>query len=95
MLSASSIESKLRACSLPGLSQHVRSDGFVMPSYDGLGIANVPATLAALFGAELPATCPPLQRELWSGWLDGLRRVVLVVVDALGYLQLVGFFGFI
>jgi hypothetical protein len=88
MLSASSIESKLRARSLPGLSQHVRSDGFVMPSYDGLGIANVPATLAALFGAELPATCPPLQRELWSGWLDGLRRVVLVVVDALGYLQL-------
>jgi hypothetical protein len=86
VLSASSIESALRARSLPG--QHASLDEFVMPSYDGWGIANVPATLAALFGASLPASCPPLQQELWSGWSDGLQRVVLIVVDALGYLQL-------
>jgi hypothetical protein len=88
MLSASLIEGRLRARSLSGLSEDLRSDGLVMPSYDGWGIANIPATLAGLFGAELPAACPPLQRELWSDWSDGLRRVVLVVVDALGYLQL-------
>jgi len=86
VLSASSIESALRARSLP--SQYVPVGEFVMPSYDGWGIANVPATLAALLGASLPALCPPLQQELWSGWSDGLQRVVLIVVDALGYLQL-------
>jgi hypothetical protein len=86
VLVASSIESALRARPLPG--QHASLGEFVMPSYDGWGIANVPATLAALFGAVLPASCPPLQQELWSGWSDGLQRVVLVVVDALGYLQL-------
>lgn len=88
MFSASVIEDRLRARVLRGLSQQVSSNGFVMPSYDGWGIANVPATLAGLFGGELPGACPPLQRELWSGWIDGLQRVILVVVDALGYLQL-------
>ncbi len=88
MFSASSIEDRLRARALPGLSQQVASNGFVMPSYDGWGVANIPATLASLFGGDLPAACPPLQRELWLGWTDGLRRVILVVVDALGYLQL-------
>lgn len=88
MFSASSIEDRLRARALPGLSQQVSSDGFVMPSYDGWGIANIPATVAGLFGGDLPAACPPLQQELWSGWADSLQRIVLVVVDALGYLQL-------
>jgi hypothetical protein len=84
--SASSIERVLRARSLP--DQRVPAGEFVLPSYDGWGIANVPATLAALLGASLPVPCPPLQRELWSGWSDGLQRVVLIVIDALGYLQL-------
>ena len=88
MFSASSIENRLRTRALPGLSGQVSLDEFVMPSYDGWGIANIPATLACLFGGGLPSACPPLQRELWSGWTDGLRRVILVVVDALGYLQL-------
>jgi hypothetical protein len=88
MVSASSIEDRLRARVLPALSQQVSSEGFVMPSYDGWGVANVPATLAGLFGGSLPGACPPLQQELWSGWMEGLRRIVLVVVDALGYLQL-------
>ena len=60
----------------------------MLPHYQGLGIANLPATIAALLGAELPGACPPLERELWAGWQDGLKRVVLVVLDALGYLQL-------
>jgi hypothetical protein len=63
-------------------------EGWVMPRYDGLSIANLPATVAALLGADLPGALPPLPEELWRDWLPGLRRVVLVVLDALGYRML-------
>ena len=81
------IETRLRTHTLPGSGLDPGGE-FVMPHYQGLGIANLPATIAALLGAELPGACPPLERDLWAGWQDGLRRVVLVVLDALGYLQL-------
>ncbi len=61
---------------------------WVWPDYQGAGIANLPATVAALLGGELPGACPPLRRELWSGWGDDIQRVILVVLDALGYRQL-------
>jgi predicted AlkP superfamily pyrophosphatase or phosphodiesterase len=64
--------------------------GWMMPQYDGLSIANLPATVAALLGTDLPGALQPLPRELWSRWLPGLRRVVLVVLDALGYRLLHG-----
>jgi hypothetical protein len=60
----------------------------VMPHYQGLGVANLPATVAALLGGELPGACPPLRQDLWADWRDGLERVILVVIDALGYRQL-------
>ncbi len=77
------------------IEAHLRARGceflpegeFLLPHYDGLGIANLPATLAALLGAELPGACPPLRADLWADWGE-VRRVVLLVVDALGYLQL-------
>jgi hypothetical protein len=59
-----------------------------MPHYEGLGIANLPATIAALFGADLAVGCPPLQADIWSEWRDGLRSIVMIVIDALGYQQL-------
>lgn len=60
-------------------------EGWVMPHYAGLSIANLPSTLAALLGSPLPGASPPLPDALWSGWAPGLRRVVLIVLDALGY----------
>jgi len=88
MYDAAVIEERLRARSLPGLEGALIGTGWVMPNYEGLGIANLPATIAALFGRELPGACPPLERELWVRWREGLRRIVLVLIDALGYLQL-------
>ena len=85
---AAAIEAQLRAHSFPLLEGHLPPGEFVMPHYGGLGLANLPATMAALLGAELPGDCPPLRQELWADWRDGLRRIVLVIVDALGYLQL-------
>ena len=75
------------------LSRHLHdllppSEHWVLPHYDGLSIANIPATVAALMGGELPGALPPLPNELWAEWRPGLRRVVLVILDALGYRML-------
>jgi len=64
------------------------AEGWVLPHYEGLSIANLPATIAALLGTNLPGALPTLPEQIWSGWLPGLRRVVLVILDALGYRML-------
>lgn len=88
MLDTPSIIAALRARVPPGLDKVLPPGEFLFPSYDGWGIANLPATIAALFGVELDGVCPPLPRDLWAEWSDGLKRIVLVLVDALGFLQL-------
>jgi predicted AlkP superfamily pyrophosphatase or phosphodiesterase len=61
--------------------------GFVAPRYDGWGIANVAPTMLRAFGVadEHPglneAVLPPAM-------LDGVRRIVCLIVDAFGYRQL-------
>lgn len=60
-------------------------EGWVLPHYGGLSIANLPSTIAALLGSDLPGALPTLPQELWDEWRPGLRRVVLVIIDALGY----------
>lgn len=88
MLNAAEIEAHLRTRSLPAIQALLPPGEFVMPHYDGLGVANLPATVAALLGCDLPGACPTLERGLWTGWGEGLKRIVLVIVDAVGYLQL-------
>ncbi len=63
-------------------------EGWVWPNYEGLSIANLPATIAALFDGDLPGALPAMPRELWADWMPGLRRIVLVLLDALGYRML-------
>ena len=88
MPGAAEIVARLYAHTLPGLEAILPQPEYVMPHYGGLGIANLPATIAALLDAGLPGACPPLERELWADWCAGLQRIILVVIDALGYLQL-------
>jgi hypothetical protein len=71
---------------LPGLLP--AGEEWVLPLYDGLSIANLPAMVAALLGTELPGALVAPPADLWSDWLPGLRRVVLVILDALGYRML-------
>ena len=87
-MDAKNIEQIILSRQLPDLLP--ASEGWVLPRYDGLSIANLPATVAMLLGTELPGALPPLSRELWADWAPGLRRVVLVVLDALGYHLLQG-----
>jgi hypothetical protein len=56
---------------------------FVPPDYEGGTIANVPATVAALLEAPF-AGLPPLRDELWRP-LTGVKRVVVLLVDAWGW----------
>lgn len=58
-------------------------DDFIAPNYGGRSIVNVPASLAQILGARHPT--PPLAADLLGDLPAGVRRVVLVIVDALGY----------
>ncbi len=57
---------------------------FTPPDYDGGSIANVPATIAAWLGAPFQGL-PPLRPEFLPANLPPINRVVLLVVDALGW----------
>ncbi|RLC89953.1 MAG: hypothetical protein DRI37_02710 [Chloroflexi bacterium] len=61
---------------------------FVWPRYEGLSVGNVPATVAQVLGAATTGCLPPLRSDLLAGLTDGVRRVVLVLLDALGWEQL-------
>lgn len=60
----------------------------VPPSYDGRGLANVLASATAPFGG-MPGALPLLAPDvLPREFLEGVERVVLVVVDGLGWDQM-------
>ncbi|MEJ2732408.1 MAG: alkaline phosphatase family protein [Anaerolineae bacterium] len=95
-MDARDIEQTLLSRTMPGLLPP--DQGWVSPHYDSLSIANVPTTIATLLGSSpstpsehvLPGALPSLPYELWADWVPGLRRVVLVILDALGYRMLQG-----
>src|SRR5690349_4984171 len=61
--------------------------GFVAPRYDGWGIANVAPSILRIFGIE--DSHPGLDEAvLPPALLDGVRRIVVLIVDAFGWLQL-------
>lgn len=60
---------------------------FVVPRYDGLSVANVPATVGSILGARV-GTLPPLDERLWRDLAgEGVDRVVLLILDAVGWLR--------
>jgi hypothetical protein len=61
---------------------------FVWPRYEGLSVGNIPNTVASLLGTGARDLLPPLREDLLDGLTDGVRRVVLVLVDGLGWEQL-------
>jgi len=60
------------------------NEEFVAPDYSGATIANIPATVASLLGAEFSGL-PPLSTSLWKP-LDGqVKRIVLLLLDSFGW----------
>jgi hypothetical protein len=84
---ASEIEQAILHHRLPSLDGALPFGEFVIPNYDGYSIANVPATTAALLGVQLPGA-NPIPDPVWEAYADGVRCVVRVIIDALGYYRL-------
>lgn len=63
------------------------ADEIIFPAYDGFSLANVPHTVAAALGAPLPRSAP-LDAALWVDAQPQVQRVVLILLDGLGYLYL-------
>ncbi len=59
---------------------------FVAPNYGGRSIVNVPASIVNIFGGRM--STPPLDAPILAPLANGVKRVVLVLVDALGYREL-------
>lgn len=63
------------------------AQGFVFPSYDGFGLANLTPSLGKWLGVrEMPL--PAFDRNMLSHFKDRYQNVVVLLVDALGYNQL-------
>jgi hypothetical protein len=66
---------------LPGLSL---SPHFIHPDYGGGSILNLPSSICRCLGAD-PLGAAPLRKELLVSASDHVRRVILVLVDALSF----------
>ena len=71
----------------PTLIDRLRARGAVLPDYAGKGLLNVPATVLAAFGERSPDD-PPALTDLDPNLLDGVRQIVVVLADGLGWWQL-------
>lgn len=85
--SAEDLEYYLLRQRSPALSALSFPSEMVLPNYE-LSIANLPATLAAILGAQLPGAEPPLPAALWADLAEGVQRVVWVLFDAVGWFAL-------
>jgi len=59
---------------------------FVAPNYGGRSIVNVPASIVNIFGGRMRT--PPLDAAILAPLTSGVKRVVLLLVDALGFREL-------
>ncbi|MEN6478349.1 MAG: alkaline phosphatase family protein [Anaerolineales bacterium] len=82
-----SVEQALRAARWPDLPE-LDAPEFVLPWYSGRSLANVPATVGALLGTRAIGGLAPLDELYWRQRFGPVEHVVLVLIDALGYLQL-------
>jgi hypothetical protein len=84
---AAQIEHTIRQHRLSGLEGRLPEE-FILPHYDGYSITNLAATIAGLLGVELADAAPSLPADLWADVAPDVRSVVVVILDAVGYLQL-------
>ena len=60
---------------------------FVLPYYDAYSIVNIAPTLARILGTPMKEVAPALPPALWAHLGEGVARIILVILDALGYRQ--------
>ncbi|MGD2142863.1 MAG: alkaline phosphatase family protein [Anaerolineae bacterium] len=81
------IETAIRG-TRPANLEGVLPQHFVFPHYAKFSIANLAGTIAKILGVTLENGSPPLPEQLWTEAAADVRRVILLLVDACGYLQL-------
>ncbi len=57
----------------------------VTPRYENQSIANIPATIGRLLGVNRGYSSPPLHDDILKGLGTDINRVILMVVDGLGF----------
>lgn len=83
------VESKIRFLRIALLDEQIHPGEFILPHYDKYSLVNLANTVLERFG--LPTNHPPLPKELLPSKHE-VQKVVLLLIDALGYRQLVRFF---
>ena len=84
---AEKIEKRIRSRTIKQIDQYVQPGEFIYPAYENLSLINISATILKCFGIRIPGHSP-LPDELVEGQIEGIRKVILFVIDALGYNQL-------
>ena len=84
---AEKIEKRIRSKTIKQIDQYVQPGEFIYPAYENLSLINISATILKCFGIRIPGHSP-LPDELVEGQTEGIRKVILFVIDALGYNQL-------
>ncbi len=77
------IEKRIRAARAARFAELNLPDEFIAPDYGGRSIVNIASSIARILGGNLPA--PPLDPEIIGEFSANVRRIVFVIVDALGY----------
>jgi predicted AlkP superfamily pyrophosphatase or phosphodiesterase len=88
MISSQRVEAEIRSQSLKILAEQADEGEFVLPHYQRYSLVNLANTVLARFG--LPTCHPPLPEELLPSKGE-VRKIVLLLIDSLGYLQLHSF----
>jgi hypothetical protein len=60
----------------------------IWPQYEGRSVGNVAQTAARALGCSLDACLPALDAEIIGDQLQDVRRVIVLIMDALGWVQL-------
>ncbi len=87
-MSFTQLEQDLRQYRPANVEQLNLPPHFVWPRYEGRSVGNLASTVGGMLGASLPGSLPPLEMGILDGLIDDVERVVLLVVDALGWVQL-------
>lgn len=83
---ANQLESRIRNNRLMNLPNW-GNDEIIFPYYEGLSLRNIPHTIADLLGAPLPNS-QPLLDAVWQGATPHVQRVMVILLDGMGYKHL-------
>jgi hypothetical protein len=83
---ANQLETQIRANRLLNLPVEWENE-LIYPYYDGLSLRNIPHTVASMLNAPMPNSAPLLD-SVWQGYKPEAERVVVFLMDGMGYKHL-------